>query len=77
MAGNKEVGAGGYEGFVRFGRIVSTIGHIGFRGPIGPMSMQRVGVECAAGKLPPPRGKLHPRRKPDRTENPIGLSGIW
>lgn len=40
------------------------------------MPMQRVGVECAAGKLPP-RGKLHPRRKPDRTENPIGLSGIW
>ena len=70
MAENKGVGAGGYEGLVRFGRIVSTIGHIGFRGPIGPMPMQRVGVECAAGKL-------HPRRKPDRTENPIGLSGIW
>lgn len=76
MTKNKGVRADGYEGLVRFGRIVSTIGHIGFRGPIGPMPMQRVGVECAAGKLPP-RGKLHPRRKPDRTENPIGLSGIW
>lgn len=62
MAGNKEVGAGGYEGFVRFGRIVSTIGHIGFRGPIGPMSMQRVGVECAAGKLPPQREATPPEK---------------
>lgn len=54
MTGNKGVRADGYEGLVKFGRIVSTIGHIGFRGPIGPMPMQRVGVECAAGKLPPP-----------------------
>lgn len=54
MTGNKGVRTDDYEGLVKFGRIVSTIGHIGFRGPIGPMPMQRVGVECAAGKLPPP-----------------------
>lgn len=62
MTGNKGVRTDDYEGLVRFGRIVSTIGHIGFRGPIGPMPMQRVGVECAAGKLPPQREAAPPEK---------------